>query len=123
MNNNPTQESIEYLNKLRRRAYGLNPDSPDESVDYKLSDYNDMDKFIDLLIKEETYERMNEAKHWDFIVRLGKAQELVGKYQKVNGDYTTISKKHYLWKIPDAEFNYNKALDQKVDQNPGYITE
>ena len=82
-----------------------------------------MDKFIDLLIKEETYERMNEAKHWDFIVRLGKAQELVGKYQKVNGDYTTISEKHYLWKIPDAEFNYNKALDQKVDQNPGYITE
>lgn len=123
VNNNPTQESIEYLNKLRRRAYGLNPDSPDESVDYKLSDYNDMDKFIDLLIKEETYERMNEAKHWDFIVRLGKAQELVGRYQKVNGDYTTISEKHYLWKIPDAEFNYNKALDQKVDQNPGYITE
>ncbi len=123
VNNNPTGESIEYLNKLRRRAYGLNPDSPDESVDYKLSDYNDMDQFIDLLIKEETYERMNEAKHWDFIVRLGKAQELVGKYQNVDGDYTAISEKHYLWKIPDAEFNYNKALDQKVDQNPGYITE
>ncbi len=121
--NVPTQESLDALNKLRRRAYGFNPESVNNEIDYKLSDYNTMDKFIELLITEERYERMNEAKHWDFIVRLGKAQELIGKYQKVNGDYTEIHKKHYLWKIPDDEFNYNKALDQKVDQNPGYTTE
>lgn len=123
INNAPTEQSIEAINKLRRRAYGFNSEVTNIEIDYKLSEYDSMDKFIDLLIREETYERMNEAKHWNFTVRLGKAQELVGKYLKVNGDYTTISEKHYLWKIPDAEFNYNKALDQKVDQNPGYITE
>ncbi len=123
VNNAPTNESIEALNKLRRRAYGFKPEEANPEIDYKLSDYSTMDEFIDLLIREERYERMNEAKHWNFIVRLGKAQELVGAYLKVNGEYTEIKQKHYLWKIPDAEFNYNKALDQKVDQNPGYTTD
>ena len=116
----PTEESIEILNKLRRRGYGQDPDIPNPALDYKLVDYNTMDKFIDLLIQEERYERFNEAKHWDFIVRLGKAQELVGQYYDRNGNYTQIQERHYMWKIPDAEFNYNKALDQKIDQNPGY---
>ena len=115
----PTEESIEIINILRG-AYGFNPEAAHPDMDYRLTDYNIMENFIDLLIKEETYERMNEAKHWDFIVRLNKAQELVGKYFKVNGEYTQIAQRHYLWKIPDSEFNYNKALDKTVDQNPGY---
>ncbi len=116
----PTAESIEMLNELKRRAYGKDPLVADASIDYKLSDYSTLDTFIDLLIKEETYECFNEGKHWDFTVRLGKAQELVGKYFDLDGKWTTIQQIHYLWKIPDAEFNYNKALDQSVDQNPGY---
>ena len=120
----PTEESIEMLNRLRRRGYGFNSDVANPAIDYKLSDYNTMDSFIDLLIQEERYERMNEAKHWDLIVRLGKANELVGKYFRYDGiTYNvanTINDKHYLWKIPDSEFNYNKALDPRVDQNPGY---
>ena len=116
----PTEESIEIVNMIKRRAYGFPFNQANTEIDYKLSDYNSLDKFIDLLIREETYERMNEAKHWDFIVRLGKAQELVGKYLNVTGAPTTIAEKHFLWKLPDSEFNYNKALDKTVDQNPGY---
>ncbi len=117
----PTSESIEALNKLRRRGYGSNPNVANPAIDYQLSDYSTLDEFIDLLVKEETYERFNEGKHWDFIVRLGKEKELVGNYFDVeNGSYTEIAERHYLWKIPDSEFNYNKALDQAVDQNPGY---
>lgn len=118
--NAPTAESIEMINMLRRRAYGYAYNMPNAEIDYKLDDYDTLEKFIDLLIKEETYERFNEGKHWDFIARLGKAQELVGAYYKVNGDYTDIADRQYLWKIPESEFNYNKALDAKVDQNPGY---
>lgn len=119
----PTEESIEMLNQLRRRAYGHDPKIPDMELDYKLSDYNTMDSFIDLLIKEETYEHFNEGKHWDFIVRLGKAQELVGKYFNVkDGSWTEIQERHYLWRIPDSEFNYNKAMNQVTDQNPGYTS-
>lgn len=116
-----TQEAIDALNSLRRRAYGQAPDSPNAELDYQLADYSTLGQFLDLLITESRYERFNEAKHWDFIVRLGKAQELVGEYFNVdNGDFTEISERHYLWKIPDSEFNYNKAMDQAQDQNPGY---
>ena len=108
------------LNQLRRRAYGKDPKVPNAELDYKLSDYASMTAYMDLLLKEETYEHFNEAKHWDFIVRQGRAQELVGKYFNVEtGEYTQIQERHYLWKIPDSEFNYNKAMDQVKDQNPG----
>lgn len=116
----PTEESIEMLNQLRRRAYGKDPMAPDDELDYKLKDYANMDAYLDLLLKEETYEQFNEAKHWDFIVRQGRAQELVGKYYDLTGEYTEIHERHFLWKIPDSEFNYNKAMDQIKDQNPGY---
>lgn len=116
----PTEESIEMINKIRRRGYGSDPVTANATLDYKLADYSTINDFIDLLIKEERYERFNEGKHWDFIVRLDKAQELVGEYFNVSGTYTEITPKHYLWKIPDSEFNYNKALDQSTDQNPGY---
>jgi hypothetical protein len=119
----PTAESVEMLNRLRRRGYGHDPDVANPELDYKPADCNTMEKFIDLLIKEETYERMNEGKHWDLTVRLKKAQELVGKYYNVDGAWTEIKERHYLWKIPDSEFNYNKALDQKTDQNPGYSSD
>jgi hypothetical protein len=116
----PNAESIETLNQLRRRGYGHDPDVPNPALDYKLSDYDTMEKFIDLMIKEERHERMNEGKHWDFILRLGKAQELIGNFNYISGAYTTINEKHYLWRIPDSEFNYNNALNPNSDQNPGY---
>ena len=125
--NAPTAESIEMLNQLRRRGYGYDPAVANPELDYQLSDYNTMDKFIDLLINEERYERINEGKHWDFILRLGKAEEIIVQnfnyYRPGQAAYATVSKinaKHYLWRIPDSEFNYNKALDPRTDQNPGY---
>jgi hypothetical protein len=119
----PTAESFEMLNKLRRRGYGFDSETVNSELDYKQADYSSMEQFVDLLLREEMYERMNEGKHWFLEVRLGKAQELVGRYYDVSGAYTTIQQRHYLWKIPDSEFNYNKALDQTVDQNPGYTSD
>lgn len=118
----PTAESIEYLNKLRRRGYGRNSDTPDAELDYKLKDYPTWEDFQTILINEETYEQMNEAKHWFFLVRLGHdvAQEYVYRNALPGKDPVTINEKHWLWQIPDAEFNYNKALDKARDQNPGY---
>ena len=116
----PTQESIDIINSIRRRGYGLAPGQANPGLDYSLADYNTTDKFVDLLVKEERYERFNEGKHWDFIVRLKKEKELVGQFKNVNGNVTEILQKHYLWKIPDSEFNYNKGMNQAKDQNPGY---
>ena len=36
------------------------------------------------------------------------------------GKEITIAPMCHLWKIPVEEFNYNKALDEAKDQNPGY---
>lgn len=117
----PTAESIEKINQMRRRGYGKVSNAADAALDYKLSDYSTLDSFLDLLIKESRYERMNEAKHWNFVVRLGKdkAQALVSK-KRVDGTSLTITARHWLFNIPDSEFAYNKALNQATDQNPGY---
>ncbi|MBX2951572.1 MAG: RagB/SusD family nutrient uptake outer membrane protein [Leadbetterella sp.] len=117
----PTAESLEAINKMRRRAYGKPANTADAALDYKLSDYSTLDTFIDLLIKESRYERMNEAKQWNFTVRLGrdKVQALVNK-KRLDGLALPINEKHWLFNIPDSEFAYNKALNQATDQNPGY---
>ncbi|MDM1521158.1 RagB/SusD family nutrient uptake outer membrane protein [Myroides odoratimimus] len=114
------KEAIEVLNKIKRRAYGKNVHIADSFIDYDYNNVKTMDEYLNVLLKEEMYERFNEGKHWDFMVRLGKAQERIGKYKNLKGETISIEEKHYLWKIPDTEFNYNKSLDQRTDQNPGY---
>lgn len=113
-------KSVEVLNQIKRRAYGKPIHSAHPTIDYDATTINSFDAFVDVLIQEEMYERFNEGKHWDFIVRLGKAEERIGKYKSRKGEHTAIDPIHYLWKIPDTEFNYNKKLDQVKDQNPGY---
>ena len=77
------------------------------------------------------YETFNEAKHWFFEERLGIWEELVQKNYRVAcpwprkdmgsiGREITVAQKCHLWKIPAEEFNYNKAMDEAKDQNPGY---
>jgi hypothetical protein len=112
-NNGPTAKALEALNEVHRRAYGRNPTSPSD-VDFKLSDY-DESSFIDQVIKEYGYEFQYEGKRWLELKRTGKAQEII---MATKGK--TIAQKNYLFPIPAAEFNFNKALDPTKDQNPGY---
>ncbi len=120
------------LNQIKRRAYGKNPMVADPTIDYKASDYTDYDSFFyGALLDEERYETFNEAKHWFFEERHGKWEELVQANYRVAcpwprtkpetvGQEITVAEMCHLWKIPAEEFNYNKALDEARDQNPGY---
>lgn len=110
--NGPTAEGIEALNKVHRRAYGMDPNTP-SSIDFNISDY-DKDRFLDLVLKERGYEFVFEGKRWYDLKRTGKAREIIEPAKGV-----TIAEKHFLWPIPLSELNYNKALDGS-DQNPGY---
>lgn len=112
-NNKPTDEALEALNEVHRRAYGKNPTTPSD-VDFKLSDYNDS-TFIDLVIKEYGYEFQYEGKRWLELKRTGKAQEII---MATKGK--TIAQKCYLFPIPAEEFSFNKAMNPATDQNPGY---
>ena len=124
--------AVEALNQIKRRAYGKNPSAPNADLDYKASDYSNYDEFFyGPLLTEERYETFNEAKHWFFEERHGKWEELVKANYRVAcpwprtdqssiGRDISIAQMCHLWKIPAEEFNYNKALDEAKDQNPGY---
>lgn len=129
---NDYTNAVEALNQIKRRAYGKNPMVADPTIDYKASDYTNYDDFFyGPLLTEERYETFNEAKHWFFEERHGKWEELVQANYRVAcpwprtkpesiGQEITIAEMCHLWKIPAEEFNYNKALDEAKDQNPGY---
>ena len=124
--------AVNALNQIKRRAYGADPMVANPELDYKASDYADYDQFFyGALLNEERYETFNEAKHWFFEERHGKWEELVQANYRVAcpwprtdetsiGKEITVAQMCHLWKIPAEEFNYNKALDEAKDQNPGY---
>jgi hypothetical protein len=111
--NGPTSKAVECLNEVHRRAYGLDPEMA-SSIDFKIEHYT-KESFLDLIIQERGYETFYEGKRWLELVRMGKAVEII---KEVKGK--DIAEKHYLFPIPVAETNYNKAINPETDQNPGY---
>lgn len=109
----PTEEAMEALNQVHRRAYGQDPSSP-SPVDFVLGEYEEA-SFIDLVLQERAYEFQFEGKRWLDLKRTGKAQEIILQNKGV-----TIAESHYLWPIPASELERNPALDPATDQNPGY---
>src|SRR5690606_17845862 len=114
VNNGPTAEAMEVLNRIHRRGYGY-PVEAASPVDYQLADHGTKAQFLELIVTEQAYENWNEGKRWLFLNRLGIAADRV-MYAKG----LTIEEKHYLFPIPANEFNYNGALEAGRDQNPGY---
>ncbi len=114
-NGSPDTDAMEKLNMVRRRAYGKLSTAPDNTIDFKLSDYSTLSSFINLVVRERAYEDCSEGKHWHDLKRLGIAKQTI---LAVKGK--TVADKHLLWPIPKTEYNYNRAIDPVRDQNPGY---
>lgn len=112
-NNGPTEQAMEYLNMIHRRAYGHDPKTPSED-DLSLADYNTKEKFMEILTKENCYEFWGEGKRWNFLLRTGQEKKYIKEYKGRD-----IDPNFYHWRIPQSEFDYNKALNPS-DQNPGY---
>lgn len=116
VSNSPTEDAMEKLNMVHRRAYGKNPIQPSE-VDFQLADYPDLSSFIDLVLMERGYEHDFEGgKRWFDLARLDKE-----KTKEIIKDITgkDITDKHWLWPFPSAELELNDAIDSN-EQNPGY---
>ena len=111
-NNGPTEEGMEKLNMVHRRAYGFNPNNP-SIIDFEVSDYN-KDTFIDLLLKERCYETMFEGKRYNDLRRMGKLEEII-----LDSKGIEVKEAALLWPIPNQEIQYNDSIDV-TDQNPGY---
>lgn len=115
-NNAPTPDAMEKLNMVHRRAYGKELLTSNPNIDFKLTDYNTLESFIDLVLKERGYETYCEGKRYYDLKRCKKLAEYV-KYAK---GIEITSEAAYWWPIPDMEFLYNPYLDVNKDQNPGY---
>lgn len=114
----PNAEAMEYVNMVRRRAYGMNPKKA-QSVDRSLTDYPDTDKFMEMLLQERGYETCFEAKRYCDLKRCGLLAEYAVKAGKV-ASVSEVKEAAWWWPVPTDEFNYNTAMDPAKDQNPGY---
>lgn len=114
VNNAPTDEAMECINEIHRRAYGRNPKSA-YTKDYKLSDYSTLESFLSLVIKEQGYETFGEGKRWLFLKRLGIEKEQIKEMKGIDIDSTCL-----LFPIHETEYNTNHAIDPTKDQNQGY---
>ncbi len=116
-----TAEALEYVNKVHRRAYDVNPDMASK-WDYKtLSDRTVTVSATDPLATDPLrYERWAELfceGHWWFDVcrwKLG-AQE-AAYYKAVKSGALIWNDRKYAMPLPTAEVNNNT----EVKQNPGY---
>lgn len=113
LNGGPTADGMEKLNMIHRRGYGKAPGTV-STLDFKATDYTE-DTFIDLLLNERMYEFFSEYKRFYDLRRTGKLKQRLKEIRGID-----VADKHFLWPIPNVEYNYNKEIDPVKDQNPGY---
>lgn len=104
-------KGLEYLNMVRRRAYGKDISTPDASVDFPAG--LSADQYLDIIFDERGKEFLLEGKRWFDMLRYGNVEELL-----IASGFT-YSPTVLLWPIPPEEIDNNEALTQ-ADQNPGY---
>jgi hypothetical protein len=107
----PTVQALEYLNIVRRRAYGRNPFAP-STIDYPAG--MSITAFRDAVLLERAYEFINEQQRWWDLRRTNTVKQVIGAAFGV-----AVHDSRILWPIPQDEINNNGALSQ-ADQNPGY---
>ncbi len=118
--NGKSGEGLEYINKIKRRAYGLPSDVAAPGIDY--TSLTDQTNATDPVLQNDPlkYERWAELYgegHWWFDVRRWKigAQEAT-YYQSVRGGPIQFTDTDYAQPIPQSEIEANSSMVQ----NPGY---
>ena len=111
---------LEYINKVHRRAYDVDPDRP--SVLYDYSSLSAATKASDAALQNDPlkYERwaefFGEGTWWFDVSRWKMGQSEATYYQKVTTGNLTWDDKKYALPIPLREINTNAA----ITQNNGY---
>lgn len=99
--NGPTELAYEAVNKIRRRAYGLNINSPSGVSDLPANLNND--EFDDLVFRERGYEFFFECKRWFDLKRTGRWEAI---YTAAGKPTPTMD----YWPIPAIETNNNPSI-------------
>lgn len=115
-------EGLEYLNKVKRRAYDYPIDAP-SPVDYtSLTDQTSADDPVlgnDPLKYERFAELFGEGKKWYDTRRWKNGAEEAAYYESIRGGVINWADTDYAQPIPTLEIENNPAIDFS-DQNPGY---
>lgn len=118
--------ALEYINKIKRRAYGADSNTPTVGVDYLTLTSPTMAPAIDKVLSNNPlrYERwaelQGEAVWWLDIRRwrLGQEETDYYKFTTAYGGTTLAWADHkYAWPIPSGEI---EASVNVIEQNPGY---
>lgn len=126
INGNPTAEALEAVNKVRRRGYGVDINTPDSNIDINISDYKDFQEFIyDERSRELAYEclRKGDLVRWgNFYSKMKKclpdasAAPSFGDKDHAVATFTNVGERDVLWPIP----NYEIGLNPNLTQNAGW---
>jgi len=109
VNNGPSTEAYKYLNQVRRRAFGLDINTPSE-VDYENLTY---DTFLDAVYLERRLELAFEGHRWfDLVRRPERAIEVMLAHGKTN-----ISRDRLVLPIPQYVIDETQGV---IAQNEGY---
>lgn len=130
--NGVTPQSVEYLNQVRRRAFGFDFKVAEESVDFTVADFSDSDEFRNEIIDERARELCFEGLRKYDLIRWNILGE---KLQETNDKFVTAQtenklnrfsfvaaekftpNKHELFPIPDYEIRETSGV---IKQNPNY---
>lgn len=110
----PSATALEYLNKIRRRAVGLNPDTPSPSVDLTgLS----KQEFDDAVLSERMWEFAFESRRWFDVVRKNILMTApIIQAEHGPGSPHPAHAYNVLFPKPASQLLLSKGLTQ----NPGY---
>ncbi|PKB15979.1 RagB/SusD family nutrient uptake outer membrane protein [Flavobacterium sp. 5] len=106
----PTTEALEYVNQVRRRAFGKAITTPDVTVDLVGLT---TDQLREAIREERKKEFVQEGQRWFDLVRWG---TLVTEVKKVTAK-NSVSERNNLYPIPQSERSINPV---GLPQNPGY---
>ena len=126
INTNDNTNGLEYLNKVKRRAYGYPVNSP-SAVDYAgltsatpAAAAGDPVLGNNPLYYERWAELFNEGYWWMDVCRwqLGASEAAFYGTYNIGANQLTFNPRCYAWPIPVAEINANVKVASQ--QNPGY---
>jgi len=102
-------QASEYMNKVRRRAYGFSPDASEPSVDYVGLGGTQLQ---DSIREERFRELFGEGHRWYDIVRWKIVEQEVNKYNTLNKTQGVIvyNAKDYYYPIPLQEVDNNTKM-------------
>lgn len=104
----PTAEAIEFVNQIRRRAFGFPLTMPSTA---DIATGITKDDFRNKIYDERRWEFTAEGHRWFDLVRTGRLVSVLQAKGKTN-----VAAKHNLFPIPQRE----RDLNPKLEQNPGY---